>query len=210
MKKSQASVRGTGHLTGQDIARRAPVQRDPRRGRPRRVRNPADPRGRRPRATRRPAAHHAGRRRRVGSGPPVARGLPDPPGRHDHGPLVPWLGFLSIWRRTPPARMASTIDNHIRSSRRVRFPAIADQDPVRSRCPGAPNERDYGTLDRHCRREPLDRTLIWNQRHLMAVSARVRGLLNDAPAADRTLNQAAPQPPLPWRHRLRSFPGPAA
>ena len=31
----------------------------------------------------------------------------------------------------------------------------------------AANELDYGTLDRKFRRELLDRTLIWNQRHLI-------------------------------------------
>jgi hypothetical protein len=36
-----------------------------------------------------------------------------------------------------------------------------------------------------CRRELLDRTLIWNQRYLMTVLPRVRGLLQHAPAAPR-------------------------
>jgi putative transposase len=37
-----------------------------------------------------------------------------------------------------------------------------------------------------CRRELLDRTLIWNQRHLMTVLRGVRGLLQLPPAAPRT------------------------
>ena len=44
-----------------------------------------------------------------------------------------------------------------------------------------------------CRRELLDRTLIWNQRHLMTVLREYEDFYN----THRTLNQAAPLRPLP-------------
>ena len=61
-----------------------------------------------------------------------------------------------------------------------------------------------------CRRELLDRTLIWNQRHLMTGAAGVRGLLQFAPAAPRPGPGRATAAPARWRHRPGSFPGPAA
>jgi putative transposase len=45
-----------------------------------------------------------------------------------------------------------------------------------------------------CRRELLDRTLIWNQRHLMTVLHKYEDFYN---TQRRTLNQAAPLGPLP-------------
>ncbi len=45
-----------------------------------------------------------------------------------------------------------------------------------------------------CRRELLDRTLIWNQRHLMTV---LREDFRNTHRPHRTLNQAAPLRPLP-------------
>jgi transposase InsO family protein len=47
-----------------------------------------------------------------------------------------------------------------------------------------------------CRRELLDRTLIWNQRHLMAVLREYEDFYNTH-RPHRTLNQAAPLRPLP-------------
>ena len=47
-----------------------------------------------------------------------------------------------------------------------------------------------------CRRELLDRTLIWNQRHLMTVLREYEDFYN-AHRPHRTLNQAAPLRPLP-------------
>jgi hypothetical protein len=47
-----------------------------------------------------------------------------------------------------------------------------------------------------CRRELLDRTLAWNQRHLMAVLGEYEGSCNTH-RPYRTLNQAAPLRPLP-------------
>ena len=53
-------------------------------------------------------------------------------------------------------------------------------------------ERWIGT----CRRELLDRTLIWNQRHLMTVLREYEDFYNTH-RPHRTLNQAAPLRPLP-------------
>jgi putative transposase len=59
-----------------------------------------------------------------------------------------------------------------------------------------------------CRRELLDRTLIWNQRHLMTVLREYEDFYNTH-RPHRTLNQAAPLRPLPYgvtdldRFRLR-------
>ena len=47
-----------------------------------------------------------------------------------------------------------------------------------------------------CRRELLDRTLIWNQRHLMPVLREYEDFSNTH-RPHRTLNQAAPLRPLP-------------
>ena len=47
-----------------------------------------------------------------------------------------------------------------------------------------------------CRRELLDRTVIWNQRHLMSVLREYEDFYN-AYRPHRTLNQAAPLRPLP-------------
>ena len=44
-----------------------------------------------------------------------------------------------------------------------------------------------------CRRELLDRTLVWNQRHLMTALREYEDFYNK----HRTLNQAAPLHPLP-------------
>ncbi len=61
-----------------------------------------------------------------------------------------------------------------------------------------------------CRRELLDRTLIWNQRHLMTVLREYEDFYNTH-RPHRTLNQAAPLPPAArWRHRPRPLPRPAA
>ncbi|HLK00865.1 MAG TPA: hypothetical protein VKU39_13285 [Streptosporangiaceae bacterium] len=49
-----------------------------------------------------------------------------------------------------------------------------------------------------CRRELLDRTLIWNQRHLIAVLRDYEDLCNSH-RPQRTLNRAAPLRPLPDR-----------
>jgi putative transposase len=47
-----------------------------------------------------------------------------------------------------------------------------------------------------CRRELLDRTLIWNQRHLMTVLREHEDFYNTH-RPHRALNQAAPLRPLP-------------
>jgi putative transposase len=47
-----------------------------------------------------------------------------------------------------------------------------------------------------CRRELLDRTLIWNQRHLMTVLREYEDFCNTH-RPHRTLNQAAPLRPRP-------------
>jgi putative transposase len=47
-----------------------------------------------------------------------------------------------------------------------------------------------------CRRELLDRTLIWNQRRLMSVLREYEDFCNTH-RPHRTLNQAAPLRPLP-------------
>ena len=47
-----------------------------------------------------------------------------------------------------------------------------------------------------CRRELLDRTLVWNQRHLMIVLREYEDFCNTH-RPHRTLNQAAPLRPLP-------------
>ena len=47
-----------------------------------------------------------------------------------------------------------------------------------------------------CRRELLDRTLVWNQRHLMTVLREYEDFYNTH-RPHRALQQAAPQCPLP-------------
>ena len=47
-----------------------------------------------------------------------------------------------------------------------------------------------------CRRELLDRTLVWNQRHLMIVLREYEDFYNTH-RPHRTLSQAAPLRPLP-------------
>jgi putative transposase len=47
-----------------------------------------------------------------------------------------------------------------------------------------------------CRRELLDRTLVWNQRHLMTVLREYEDFYNTH-RPHRALNQAAPLRPLP-------------
>jgi putative transposase len=59
-----------------------------------------------------------------------------------------------------------------------------------------------------CRRELLDRTLIWNQRHLMIVLREYEDFYNTH-RPHRTLSQAAPLRPLP-DSPAGSVPGPAA
>ncbi len=48
-----------------------------------------------------------------------------------------------------------------------------------------------------CRRELLDRTLIWNQRHLMMVLREYEDFCNSRRPQHRVLDQAAPLRPLP-------------
>jgi putative transposase len=61
-----------------------------------------------------------------------------------------------------------------------------------------------------CRRELLDRTLIWNQRHLMIVLREDEGFCNSR-RPHRALDQAAPPQPLPdGITDIGSFPDPAA
>jgi putative transposase len=56
------------------------------------------------------------------------------------------------------------------------------------------------------RRELLDPTLIWNQRHLMMVLREYEDFYNSH-RPHRALDQAAPlRPPARRRHRLGSFP----
>ena len=61
---------------------------------------------------------------------------------------------------------------------------------------GAPGERDRRTMDRHVRRELLDRMLIVNSHHLQAVLAEYVAHFNDH-RPHRALGQAAPLRPLP-------------
>jgi putative transposase len=64
--------------------------------------------------------------------------------------------------------------------------------PVRSPRANSIMERWIGS----CRRELLDRTLIWNQHHLMTVLREYEDFYNTH-RPHRTLNQAAPLRPLP-------------
>ena len=61
---------------------------------------------------------------------------------------------------------------------------------------GAEDEFDHGAMDRQLPRELLDRTLIWNQRHLMIVLREYEDFYNTH-RPHRALNQAAPFRPLP-------------
>ena len=61
-----------------------------------------------------------------------------------------------------------------------------------------------------CRRELLDRTLIWNQRHLMIVLREYEDFYNTH-RPHRTLKPGrAAAPAARWRHRPGPVPGPAA
>jgi putative transposase len=57
-------------------------------------------------------------------------------------------------------------------------------------------DTDWTLISYSCRRELLDRTLIWNQRHLMTVLREYEDFYNTH-RPHRTLNQAAPLRPLP-------------
>jgi hypothetical protein len=59
-----------------------------------------------------------------------------------------------------------------------------------------PNEQDPLQKGRSTVTEQLDRTLVWNQRHLMIVLREYEDLYNRH-RPHRTLNQAAPLRPLP-------------
>jgi Integrase core domain len=61
---------------------------------------------------------------------------------------------------------------------------------------GAEDEFDHGAMDRSCRRELLDRTLIWSQRHLMIVLREYEDFYNTH-RPHRALSQAAPLRALP-------------
>jgi putative transposase len=61
-----------------------------------------------------------------------------------------------------------------------------------------------------CRRELLDRTLIWNPAPPDDGPARVRGLLQRAPAAPHPEPGRAAAPAARWRHRPRPLPRPPA
>jgi hypothetical protein len=62
--------------------------------------------------------------------------------------------------------------------------------------PGVSYERDRRTLDRGCRREFLDRTLIWNQSHLRRILREYETHHNQH-RPHRSLDGAAPLKPLP-------------
>jgi putative transposase len=60
-----------------------------------------------------------------------------------------------------------------------------------------------------CRRELLDRTLVWNQRHLMTMLREYEDFYNTH-RPHRTLDQAAPlRPAARWHHRPGPLPRPA-
>jgi putative transposase len=59
-----------------------------------------------------------------------------------------------------------------------------------------------------CRRELLDRTLVWNQRRLMTALREYEDFYNTH-RPHRTLNQAAASPAAKWRHRPGPLPPPA-
>ena len=60
----------------------------------------------------------------------------------------------------------------------------------------APHDRDCRTLDRGCRRELLDRALIWNQSHLQQI-LRDYEIHHTQHRPHRSLHGAAPLKPLP-------------
>jgi hypothetical protein len=71
----------------------------------------------------------------------------------------------------------------------------------------APHERDRRALDRGCRRELLDRTLVWNQAHLRRI-LRDYEIHHNQHRPHRSLHGAAPLKPLPEpidldQHRVR-------
>jgi putative transposase len=59
-----------------------------------------------------------------------------------------------------------------------------------------PDERDRRTLDRGCRRELLDNTLVWNQAHLRRI-LREYVTHHNQHRPHRSLHGAAPLKPLP-------------
>ena len=77
-----------------------------------------------------------------------------------------------------------------RSPRRCR-----DTDRALQR-PDAAHERDRRTLDRGCRREFLDRTLVWNQAHLRR-TLHAYEIHRNQHRPHRSLDAAAPLKPLP-------------
>jgi hypothetical protein len=88
-----------------------------------------------------------------------------------------------------------------RGPRRCRDPDRAVQRP------DAAHERDHRTLDRGCRRELLDRTLVWNQNHLRRILHACE-IHQNQHRPHRSLDAAAPLKPLPEpvnldRYRVR-------
>jgi hypothetical protein len=76
--------------------------------------------------------------------------------------------------------------------------------------PDASHERDRRTLDRGCRRELLDRTLIWNENHLRRILREYETHRNQH-RPHRSLDSAAPLKPLLEpvdleQHRVRRHP----
>ncbi|MGO9079732.1 MAG: hypothetical protein ACLQDY_11910 [Streptosporangiaceae bacterium] len=61
-----------------------------------------------------------------------------------------------------------------------------------------------------CRRELLDRTLVWNQRHLMSVPCQYEDFYNTRRAAPLLEAGRAAPAAAGWHHRPGSIPGPAA
>ena len=73
--------------------------------------------------------------------------------------------------------------------------------------PDASHERDHRTLDRGCRRELLDRTLVWNQTQLRRILLAYE-IHHNQHRPHRSLDAAAPLKPLPEpvdlnRYRVR-------
>jgi putative transposase len=62
----------------------------------------------------------------------------------------------------------------------------------------------------NCRRELLDRTLIWNQRHLMTVLREYEDFLQHTPAAPNPQASRATASAARLRNRPGPFPDPAA
>src|SRR5581483_1068885 len=122
-------------------------------------------------------------RGRRGSLPPRRRALPSPPPCR----FIPAL--------SPDPGPRRQVHQHVRCRVRQRRPTYPAH-PVRAPQANAIAERWIGTA----RRELLDRMLILNRRHLMAVLTQYVAHFNDH-RPHRALNQAAP---------LRSLPPPAA